>query len=85
MGCVEYWRWLHVELHPTHSSCRRIRTALVRCNACYAVVADEAGKALWEGRPAGWGGGQGQVEGRVGRRAGWLEGMDPWSKECLST
>ena len=40
----------------THSLCRRMRTALARHNACDAVVAEEAGKAVLEGRPAGWGG-----------------------------
>ena len=53
---------------PTHSRCRRLRTALVRHNTRDAVVADEAGKAVWEGRQAGWGGGQG------GGRARWSEG-----------
>ena len=43
----------------------------MHCNARDAVVADEAGKAVWEGRPPGWGGGQGggwqgRVAGRVG-------------------
>ena len=49
-----------------HSRCRRTRTALARRNARDAVVADEAGKAVWEGRPAGWGGWQGGVKGWVG-------------------
>ena len=58
-------------LHTTHSRCRRTRTALACRNARDAVVADEAGKAVWEGRPAGWGGlqgggGPGGVAGRVG-------------------
>ena len=33
-------------------------------------MAEEAGKAVWEGRQAGWGGGQDRVAGRVGWRAG---------------
>ena len=58
---------------------QRTRTALAHCNARYAVVADEAGKAVWEGRPAGrggWqgGGGQGGVAGRVGWPPGGGQG-----------
>ena len=48
--------------------------ALARRNARDAVVAEEAGKAVWEGRPvawrAAWGGGPRGVAGRVGWRAG---------------
>ena len=82
--CVEYWRGLHVDLHPTHSICRRQRTALVCCNARDAVVAEEghsrgvhgclgrqAGKVGWQ---AGWGGGPGRVVGRVGWRDRWSGG-----------
>ena len=54
----------------THSLCRRTRTALARCNASDAVVAEEAGRAVREGRPAGWGGGPGRVAGWAGWRAG---------------
>ena len=88
MGCVENWRGLHVDLHPTHSRCRRTRTALARRNARDAVVADEAGKAVWEGRPAGWGGWQGGVKGGVGWGVGsgggpgGRRGMDLKSNEC---
>ena len=50
----------------------------MRCNARDAVGAVEEGKpgkAVWEGREAGWsgwqgGGGQGGVAGRVGWRVG---------------
>ena len=66
---------------PPHSRCMRTRTALARRNARDGVMADEADKAVWEGRPAGWGGGPGGVAGRVGWRAGsgggpvwWLAG-----------
>ena len=57
----------------THSLCRRARTAHARRNASDAVVAEEAGKTALECRPAGWGGGQGGVAGRVGWRA-WSGG-----------
>ena len=76
MGCVEYWMGYHAP--HTHSRCSRTRTALARSNAYDTVVADcdEAGNAVWEGSPAGWGGwpgggGQGGVAGRVGLLAGW--------------
>ena len=51
--------------------CRRMRTALACSNACDAIMADETGKAVWEGRPARWGGRQGGdrqggVAGQVG-------------------
>ena len=64
----------------------RGRTALVHHKARDAVVADEAGKAVWEGRPAvwdggqghwwraGWGGGQGAEAGLV-VRGGWIFGV----------
>ena len=58
---------MHVDLHPTNSSCRRIRTALARSNASDTVVAEEEGKAVWEGRQAGWRGG----------KVGWLAGSGP--------
>ena len=53
-----------------------MRTALARRNARDAVLADEAGKDIWEGRQAACcdaqgGGGPGGVAGRVGWRAGW--------------
>ena len=54
----------------THSLCRRTRTALARNNARDAVVAEEAGKAVWKGWQAGWDGWQGGVQGTVG----WLAG-----------
>ena len=73
---------LHVDLHPTHTTFAGGRgLALAYRNASNAVVAEEAGKAVWEGRQAGpsrvgwragWGGGQGQVEVLVG----WLAGGD---------
>ena len=47
-------------------------------------MTDEVCKAVGEGRPAGarWVGGPGGEAGRVGRRAGWSEGMDLRSKKC---
>ena len=54
--------------------------ALARCNTSNAVVADEAGNTVWEGRQAGWGGGQGGQgwragsgggQGGVASRVGW--------------
>ena len=65
----------------THSRCRRTRTALARRNARDTVVADEAGKAVWEGRQAAWGDGQGGVAGLVGWRAGWMAGR-VWWRAC---
>ena len=34
-------------------------------------MAEDEGKAVWEGRPGWWGGWQGQVPGLVGCLAGW--------------
>ena len=63
---------------PPTRYCRRTRTALVHHNARDAVVADEAGKAVWEGRPARWGGGQGCLwqAGWGGGQGGGQRGMD---------
>ena len=65
-------RWLAPH---THSSCRKTRRALARRNARDAGVAEEAGKAVWEGWQGGWGcgpGGPGGVAGRVvARSGGW--------------
>ena len=55
---------------------QRTRTVLARRNARNAVVADEEDKAVWEGRQAGWGGGQGGVAGSVWWRARWGGGQD---------
>ena len=73
MVCVEYWRGLHVDLHPpTHSLSRSTRTALARRNARDAVVlrrqARLLGKAGRQGGVVGSrsGGGQSRVVGRVG-------------------
>ena len=54
----------------THSLGRTTRTALARHNARDAVMAEEAGKAVLEGRQTGWGGGPDGVAGQVG----WLAG-----------
>ena len=56
--------------------------ALACRNASDAFVADEASKAVWEGRQTGWGGwpgggGQGGVAGQVGWLAGW-DGRQGW-------
>ena len=40
-------------LEGVYSFCRRIRTALVRCNAHDAIMAGEDGKAVREGRQGG--------------------------------
>ena len=53
----------------THNLCRRTRTTQARRYASDTVVAEEAGKTAREGRPAGWGGWQGAVAGRVLWRA----------------
>ena len=55
---------------PHIQPCRRTRTALARRNASDTVVAEEAGKAFREGRPAGLSGRPGEVAGLVGWRAG---------------
>ena len=39
--------------------------ALAHCNARNTVVAEEAGKAVREGKQAGWGGGPGGVAGSL--------------------
>ena len=71
------------------NGCMRTRTALVRCNARDTVVAEEVGKAVWEGRQAGQQGGVAGLvmAGRVGwwgRWDGWSgrRGMDLQCKEC---
>ena len=61
-------------MHPHTQPLRRMRTAQEHHNACGAVVAEEAGKAVWESRQTGWGGWAGQVAGRVG----WLAGSGGW-------
>ena len=62
---------LHVDLHPTHTTFAGGRgLALAYRNASNAVVAEEAGKAVWEGRQAG--------PSRVGWRAGWGGGPGLW-------
>ena len=50
---------------PHIQPCRRTRTALAHRNASDTVVAEEAGKAFREGRPAEWGGWPGGVAGLV--------------------
>ena len=57
-------------------------------------MAEEAGRAVWEGRPTGWGGwpggvaglgggGPGRVAGRVvGGGQGGLRGMDLRCRDC---
>ena len=86
MGCVEYWRGLHVDLHPTHAAFAGGR-GLHQCVATLATPlwlsrrARLSGKACLEGGVAGlvgwqawWGGGPGLVAGLVGwlaRSGGW--------------
>ena len=47
----------------------------MRSKARDAVVADEVGKAVWEGRPAGWVAGRGEGGGCLVLRGGWIFGV----------
>ena len=85
MGCVEYWRGLHVDLHHTH-------TAFAGGRGQHKRVATPATQSLLRRRArlpwkAGWQGGvAGGVASRVGWQAGWgggpggRRGMDLLSK-----
>ena len=83
MGCVEYWRGLHVYLHHTHTAFaggrgRHMHVATLATPSWLRRRArlpwnagrqgGVAGRVGWR---AGSGGGPGRVAGRVGWRAGW--------------
>ena len=94
MGCVEYWRGLHVDLHHTHTafaggrgqhkSVATLATPswLRRRTRLPGKAGQQGGVAGRVGWRAGSGGGLVGEAGRVGGGPGGRRGMDLQSKEC---
>ena len=86
MGCIEYWRGLHVDLHHTHTTFaggrgRHKRVAMLATPSWLRRRARLPGKAGRQGAVAGrvrWRAGCGGGPGRVAGRVGWRAGRGGW-------